>query len=160
MTEHYLRLSVDELIEDVLRHYRVIVWPKVEAIIASHSTDTSMTGIVLEGSALWPEFATGLDFNKVAAVWLTASDEVFRQRIYVGSRYSSKSTRERKMIDKFLARTLAYNAGMVEAVSRHGFMLVDVQRYSVTEVAERCLSSLRTSRMAFVGTHTRNRKKV
>ena len=160
VAEHYLRLSVDELIEDVLRHYRVIVWPKVEAIIASHSTDTSTTGIVLEGSALWPEFATGLDFNKVAAVWLTASDEVFRQRIYVGSRYSSKSTRERKMIDKFLARTLAYNAGMVEAVSRHGFMLVDVQRYSVTEVAERCLSSLRTSRMAFVGTHTRNRKKV
>ena len=90
VAEHYLRLSVDELIEDVLRHYRAIVWPKVEAIVASHSTDTSTTGIVLEGSALWPEFATSLDFDKVAAVWLTAGDEVFRQRNYVGSRYSSK----------------------------------------------------------------------
>ena len=49
VAEHYLRLSVDELIEDVLRHYRVIVWPKVEEIVASHSNDASTTGIVLEG---------------------------------------------------------------------------------------------------------------
>ena len=29
------------------------------------------------------------------------------------------------MIDKFLARTLAYDALLVDAVSRNGFMLVD-----------------------------------
>ena len=52
MAEHYLRLSVDELIEDVLRHYRVIVWPKVEEILESHSNDASTTGIVLEGSGV------------------------------------------------------------------------------------------------------------
>ena len=140
VAEHYLRLSVDELIEDVLRHYRVIVWPKVEEIVASHSNDASSTGIVLEGSALWPEFGTSLDFDKVAALWLTAGEEVFRQRIHVGSRYSSKSPRERKMIDKFLARTLAYDALMVDAVSRNGFMLVDVLQSNVTELTERCLS--------------------
>ena len=91
VAEHYLSLSVDELIEDVLRHYRVNVWPKVEEIVASHSNDTATTGIVLEGSALWPEFATSLDLDRTAAVWLTASEEVLSQRIHDGSGYRSKS---------------------------------------------------------------------
>ena len=142
VAEHYLSLSVDELMEDVLRHYRDIVWPKVEEIVASHTNDASTTGIVLEGSALWPEFATGLDFDNIGALWLTADEETFRQRIYTNSRYSTKSPRERKMIDKFLERTLAYDARMVEAVSRHGFMLVDVLQSDVNELAERCLSTL------------------
>ena len=142
VARHYLGLSVDELVEDVLFHYRVNVWPKVEAIIASRSNDTSTTGIVLEGSALWPELATSLDFDKVAAVWLTAKEEIFRQRILAGSLYSSKPSRERILIDKFLQRTLAYNARMVDAVSRHGFLLVDVLQSNVTELADRCLSAL------------------
>ena len=142
VAKHYLCLSVDKLIEDVLYHYRVNVWPKVEAIVASHSTDTSTTGIVLEGSALWPEFVTSLDFDKIAAVWLTASEEVFRQRIYAGSLYNSKSPRERKMIDKFLERTLAYNTRMVDAASQRGFVLIDVLQSNVTELTERCLSIL------------------
>ena len=58
VAEHYLSLSVDELMEDVLRHYRANVWPQVEEIVASHSDEASTTGLVLEGSALWPEFAT------------------------------------------------------------------------------------------------------
>lgn len=142
VAEHYLSLSVDELIEDVLRHYRVNVWPKVEEIVASHSNDTATTGIVLEGSALWPEFATSLDLDRTAAVWLTASGEVLSQRIHDGSLHSSKSPREREMIDKFLQRTLAYDALMVEAVRQHGFILVDVLQSDVTELTERCLSAL------------------
>ena len=43
------------------------------------------------------------------------------------------------MVDKFLERTIAYNAVKVEAVSRHGFMLVDVGQSDVTELGERCL---------------------
>ena len=140
--KHYLCLSVGELIEDVLRHYKVTVWPKVEGIIASHLTESSKTGIVLEGSALWPELVASLDLDKIAAVWLTASEEVFRQRIHVGSLYSLKSPRERMMINKFLERTLAYNARMVDAVNQHGFILVDVMQSNVTELSERCLSAL------------------
>ena len=142
VAQHYLCLSVNELIEDVLHHYRVNVWPKVEAIIASRSTDPSTIGIVVEGSALWPELMTSLDFNKVAAVWLTASDDIFRQRIHLGSSYSSKSPRERMMIDKFLKRTLAYDSRMVDAVSQYGFVLVDVLQSDVKELVERCLATL------------------
>ena len=142
VAKHYLDLSVDELVEDVLRHYRANVWPKVEAIIASRSTGPSTTGIVLEGSALWPELVASLDLDKIAAVWLTTSEEVFRQRIHFGSLYNTKSTRERMMIDKFLERTLAYNTRMVDAVNQHGFTLVDVMQSSVTKLTKRYLSAL------------------
>ena len=142
VAQHYLSLSVDDLIDDVLRHYKVNVWPKVEAIIASHTKDPSTTGIVVEGSALWPEFATNLDFQKTAAIWLTATEELFRQRIHTNSLYTSKTPRERKMIDKFLQRTLAYNIRMVEAVNRHGLNLVDVTHSNVTQLTKKCLSTL------------------
>ena len=146
VAEHYLCLSIDELIEDVLRHYRANVWPMVEEIVASHLDDTSTTGIVLEGSALLPELVMNLDIDKIVAVWLTASEEVFRHRIHDGSLYRWKSPREQLMIDKFLERTLAYNALLVHAVNRHGFILVDVLQSDVTELSERCLSSARKER--------------
>ena len=142
VVEHYVHLSVEELIEDVLRHYRVNVWPKVEAIVASHSNDPSTNGIVVEGSAVWPEFATNLDFGKVAALWLTASEEVLRHRIRAGSLYSSKSPREQMIIDKFLERTIAYNTRMVDVVNHHGFALVDVTHSDMAELTQRCLSAL------------------
>ena len=73
VAEHYLSLSVDELLRDVLCHYRVNVWPKVEAIVAAYSNDTSRAGVIVEGSALWPEFATSLNSHRTAALRLTNS---------------------------------------------------------------------------------------
>ena len=142
VAEHYLCLTVDELMEDVLHHYRANVWPQVEELIESYVDESSASGLVLEGSALWPEFATGMDFDRVAALWLTADEETFRQRIYTNSRYSTKGSRDRRMIDKFLQRTIAYDARMVEIVRRHGFMLLDVLQSDATELTERCLSKL------------------
>ena len=37
------------------------------------------------------------------------------------------------MVGKFLQRTIAYNSLMIEVVSRHGFVLVDVSQSSVAE---------------------------
>ena len=127
--------------EDVLRHYEVNVWPKVEAIIASQLNDRTTAGIVLEGSALWPDFASNLDFTKVGAIWLTASEEVFKQRIHANSRYGTKSPRERTLIDRFLERSLAYDKRMVEAVNRYGFVLVDVSRSDIAELTQTCLTT-------------------
>ena len=142
VAERCLSLSIDDLMGDVLRHYRVNVWPKVEATVASHSGAASTIGIVLEGSALRPEFVTGLDFDKVTALWLTADEDVFRRRIQAGSLYSLKSARERMMIDRFLERTLAYNARMVAAADQHRFILIDVLQSDVKELTERRLPAL------------------
>ncbi len=43
VAQHYLTLSVDELIQDVLHHYKTNVWPKVESIITSQINDPSST---------------------------------------------------------------------------------------------------------------------
>ena len=94
----------------------------------------------MEGSALLPELVMNLDIDKIVAVWLTAGEEVFRHRIHDGSLYHWKSPREQLMIDKFLERTLAYDAMLVNAVSRHGFTLVEVLQSNATELSERCLS--------------------
>lgn len=142
VAEHYLSLSVDELLEDVLRHYRVNVWPKVEAIVASCPNDDSTAGVIIEGSALWPEFVVDLDFDRIAALWLTASNDVITQRIYGESLYRSKTCREKTMIDKFIGRTLAYDALMVQVAERHGLTLVDVLQSSPEELTNRCLSVL------------------
>ena len=168
VAEHYLSLSVCALLEDVLHHYKVNVWPQVEAIVAATATagwrasrpppcegkpshlgaaedrfqTASKERIIVEGSALWPEFAATLDVANLAAIWLTASDAVFEQRICAASQYRTKSQREKKMVDKFLARTLLYNAQMMDAVRQHGLVSVDVSAASVDELTQRCLSLL------------------
>jgi adenylate kinase family enzyme len=50
VAEHYLSLSPDELIEDVLSHYKNL-WPRIRSILTEH-LDRSTTGLVMEGSAL------------------------------------------------------------------------------------------------------------
>jgi len=142
VAEHYLSLSVRELIEDVLHHYKVNLWPQVEAIVTAAAINTSKERIIVEGSALWPEFVTTLDVANFAAIWLTASDAVFEQRIRAASHYGTKSPRERRMVDKFLKRSLLYNAQMMDVIRQHGLVSVDIDAASVDELTQRCLSLL------------------
>ena len=46
------------------------------------------------------------------------------------------------MVDKFLARTLAYDSQMVEVVNRRGLTLIDVSKSDMAELTERCLEAL------------------
>ena len=39
VADHYQLLSADELIEDVLDHYRKNVWPLIDDIVTFHATD-------------------------------------------------------------------------------------------------------------------------
>lgn len=89
--------------------------------------------MILEGSALWPDLAATRSFDGLAALWLTASDDIFRRRIHRESRYHSRSAIERLMVDKFLDRTLAYNKQMIDVVNRHGLRLVDVLQSGVAD---------------------------
>ena len=143
VAEHYLSLAAQKLFEDVFRHYRINVWPKVEATVASHLTEPSAPRLILEGSAIWPGFAASLDNQKAAALWLTANEGVIRRRIHDASRYYSRSRIERKMVDKFLERALIYDAKMTEVVRRHNFTLVDVSNRDVTELTNTCLARLK-----------------
>lgn len=140
VAQHYLSLSVCELVADVLHHYEVNVWPQVATIATGDRTATLRT--VVEGSAVWPGFVATLDLPNVAAVWLTASNAVFEQRIHYSSQYQTKSSREGMMVDKFLQRTLVYNQKMMDQVRQHSLASIDVDGASTSELTQRCLSLL------------------
>ncbi|MGX1474771.1 UNVERIFIED_CONTAM: 2-phosphoglycerate kinase [Streptomyces canus] len=137
VAEHYGTLAVDELIDSVLAHYERL-WPRIEELVRTHAGGP---GLVLEGSALWPERVATLDVPHTAAVWLTADEDVVRARIRASGHYDAATEQERFLMDKFLARSVRYQSLMVEAVDRLGLARVGVGKdRSVSEVADAVLA--------------------
>jgi 2-phosphoglycerate kinase len=142
VAEHYLSLSTDALIEDVLRHYRNM-WPNVESIITAHATHHSTEQLILEGSALWPEFVAILSLDKIAAIWLTASNDFFQARIHKASQFEEATVQRKVMIQKFLERTHLYNEQMMDAIKRLGLVSINVETTaSLNELSDICLKAL------------------
>jgi 2-phosphoglycerate kinase len=143
VAEHYLSLTVDELIASVLGHYRN-VWPLAAELVLRHAADDAAARLVLEGSALWPESVATLRLRAVSAVWLTADDDVFATRIRSESRHDEADPRGKQLIDKFIDRTLRFNRAMMEQVSRLGLAHVVVEDATTVEaLAEQCVSAMR-----------------
>jgi len=124
--EHYISLSISGLLTDVLNHYKNLL-PDIETFITVHDSDVSTGGLILEGSALWPEFIATLPIENLAAVWLTASDNFFRKRIYKESQYKEVSDQGKLLIQKFLGRTILYNKVMMAEVKKLGLMSINVE---------------------------------
>jgi 2-phosphoglycerate kinase len=142
VADHYRTLSAEELIADVLHHYRENVWPLIKNIVTLRSTDASTDKLILEGSAILPELVITLDFESIAVIWLTASNEFLKQRIYAESQYETKSLCERMLVDKFVARNHFYNNRMMDAVNQFRLVYVDVTTASnVLELMEMCVSA-------------------
>jgi 2-phosphoglycerate kinase len=142
VAEHYLSLSADALIKDVLCHYRNM-WPNVESIITAHATHHSTEQLILEGSALWPEFVATLNLDNVAAIWLTASNDFFQARIYKASQFEKATVQGKVMIQKFLERTHLYNEQMMDAIKRLGLVSINVETTaSLNELSDICLEAL------------------
>ena len=125
VAEHYRTLTPDELIASVLAHYGRM-WPMVRETIETRAADGDAAPLVLEGSALWPEFVAELDLPSVRAVWLTADDALFDARIRHESRYDEAQPAGRQLIESFAARTRLYNTAMLAHVRRLGLPLVEV----------------------------------
>jgi 2-phosphoglycerate kinase len=125
VADHYLSLTTDELLADVLRHYKDNVWPLIKSIVTRHAMDPAADRLILEGSAILPELAVTLLQDHVRAVWLTADDGVLKQRIYAESRYETKAPRDQRMIDRFLERTCLFNERIAATVREFGLPCVD-----------------------------------
>jgi 2-phosphoglycerate kinase len=143
VVEHYSTLDTDELIKSVLTHYRNI-WPLAEALIEKHAQGAAAGGLVLEGSALWPELVASLYQPSAAAIWLTATDDLLKARIYHESQYEQSDSPAKALIDKFVGRTHSFNAAMMEDLRRLGLPSVVVDLDSTIEaVADACLREMR-----------------
>ncbi len=147
VAEHYRELSVDALFLDVLSHYEKNVLPQVEIIVHSHASDLSTECLILEGSALWPGFVANLvGENGVKAIWLTARDQLFQNRIFSESNFCKVCKDEKHLIQKFLDRTLFYNKHMREEVERLRFMYIDVESVSTAdELSKKCMELMEAS---------------
>jgi hypothetical protein len=132
VAEHYLSLSTDELMEDVLRHYRGL-WPEIRDRIFARTIDGTLPGLIIEGSALWPDTVADFSHPQVSGVWLTASADYLRKRIHITSGFLDALPQEQILIQKFVDRTVAYNARMMAAVSEKAFLNLDVERYSTMD---------------------------
>jgi 2-phosphoglycerate kinase len=142
VAEHYLSLSADALIEDLLRHYRSM-WPNLESMITRHATNDSTERLILEGAALWPEFVATLNLDNVAAIWLTASNDFLQARIHQASQFEEATVQGKVMIQKFLERTYRYNGQMMNAIKRLGLVSINVETTaSLNELSDICLEAL------------------
>ncbi|MEU3706382.1 hypothetical protein AB0E82_29320 [Streptomyces anulatus] len=144
VVEHYGTLTTDELLASVLDHYERL-WPRIEELITERAR-AGAPGLVLEGSALRPDRVTGLTVPRTAAVWLTADDTVVRDRVRAAGRYEVATDAERHLMDRFLARTVRYQAWMLDAVEAHGLDRVDTGGRTVTEVADAVLAAAAAAR--------------
>ncbi|MBW4667297.1 MAG: 2-phosphoglycerate kinase [Cyanomargarita calcarea GSE-NOS-MK-12-04C] len=147
VAEYYRELSVEALFLDVLSHYEKNVLSIVEVIVRSHASDLSAECLVLEGSALWPEFVANLvDALGVKAIWLTASNQLFQNRIKRESNFCNVRKDEKHLIQKFLDRTLFYDKHMREEVKRLGFMCIDVESVSTADgLLKKCMELMEAS---------------
>lgn len=141
--EHYSSLAADELIEDVLKHYERNVLPQVESVIRTHSSDPSARGLVLEGSALWPDFVAPLMSERVGAVWLIGGDELLTKRVHTESHYPQKRAEDQLLIDAFLKRTLGFASRLERVIDDQGLPTIELREAEPIEtLAERCLRAV------------------
>ncbi len=146
VAEHYLSLSPDELIEDVIRHY-ARMWPDIRSLITAHASDPSTERLILEGSALWPESVVTLRLDGVGAIWLTASDSFLQERIYTASGFEQAPDQEKALIEKFIGRAQRYNERMMQALR-----LLDLPWVNVEEASS--LENLVDTSLCLLGTGT------
>lgn len=126
VAEHYRTLPVKLLVDEVMRHYREAVWPKVEVIVESHAMDSSSDRLIVEGSAILPDLVASLRVDRVFAVWLTCDSMLLRDRIRESSRYDALPSDERLLVDKFIGRNEIFNRRVLESARELGFASIDV----------------------------------
>ena len=138
VVEHYKNLSPEELFLDVISHYEKNVLPLIEDIVRSEEY------LIIEGSALYPGLIKNLVCeNGIKAIWLTGSEQLFRNRIYKESNFDNVGEDEKYLIEKFLQRTLLYNQRMMELVRNLGFIYIDVESISNTdELSTKCMEMI------------------
>ena len=139
VAKHYLSLSVDELVADVMRHYDGM-WERIEGLVRTHVSDPSSERLVLEGSAVLPERVAAAGLDGGTALWLTADGGLLESRIHASSGFRQGTAAEKELIQKFVARNRRYNELVMEAVDRLRLTSIDVGTVSsMDELTERCI---------------------
>lgn len=125
VVDHYLNLSVEELLISVFGHYKKL-WPTIRCEIELKRNEKR--GMIIEGSAILPELIANNLNGNVLPVWLTASENFLRSRIYKTSGYYKKTDLEKQLIDAFVRRAIAFDQIVMERVKQFRFLEIHIDR--------------------------------
>jgi len=129
---YYSKLTAEEQVNSVVKHYRQNVWPIVDAVIRSRLNNSYDPCLVFEGSAILPDKVRAAQYDNVNAVWLTASDEVIRSRIARESQLKSSSLSGKRLIDSFIDRSIIINQILMDSVSANSQKSLDTGKLALS----------------------------
>lgn len=114
-----------------LRVHHENMWPTLRRMIDDHVRVGG--NLVLEGSALRPEYVAPLLSDEITGACLYAPDAFLRARMRTEAGYMEASDANRRILDKFIDRSLRDNDEMCSAARRHGLTLIDISEPQATE---------------------------
>ena len=89
MIVHYSNPSIDTLLSEVFDHHKRHVIPKVARMLHQQNPELKNKGLIMEGSAFWPDYFVELKSPFIKAAWLKADDALIEKRIFVESEYDT-----------------------------------------------------------------------
>jgi len=125
VVEHFVSLSPEELLEDVLRHYRSLA-PRIREI-AEEDAQSDGSGIVIEGSAVLPELAFELRSAAYSCFLVAKPDVLF-------SRVMRHAGAEKEAAQKFAARAELMNGFIAAEAKRLELPTFDADVVSASSI--------------------------
>jgi hypothetical protein len=137
--EYYIESNLNDLIRDINRQHEAL-WPALLALFRNHSTWASSA--IIEGWALRPEYIARLS-GDISGLFLFADAALIKARIR-SSDFSRGASDEEMMIQRYLERSLWYNARIQEQVADLELRSVLISANKTpNEIASACLQELR-----------------
>lgn len=133
--EYYIATDPDQLIRDIDDQHEAL-WPALQTLFRTHSTWGAPA--VIEGWALRPTRVRRLS-GDIAGVFLLADDALIERRVRRSDFSEGASDRE-LMVQRYLERSLRYNACLREQLVRDDLKAIPVSSAMSAEgIADACL---------------------
>ena len=120
--EYYSRLSGEAIYWLLLAHHENM-WPMMRQRICA--AQSARSPLVLEGSALRPEYIGPILSQQICGVFLHTNNDVLQERIRAEAGYRDADAASRRIIDRFIERSLRDNTEMHAAALTLGVKIAD-----------------------------------
>lgn len=128
--EFYAGLS-PETIHWFLKVHHDNIWPLITQRLASAASRHKT--LILEGSALRPERIASLRSPEMAGCLLHVSPERLVERMQANAAYEEQGRSRRRIIDRFIDRSLRDSNDLHESARRNGVVIFDAEQPDLME---------------------------
>jgi hypothetical protein len=141
VAEFYAQLS-DQSIFQFLRHHHDNMRPLLERALPDRIAQGSPC--IWEGSALRPDYFAAALGPQTHMICLAAPAAVLRQRMHANSGYDGLPPDHRRLVDRFLTRSLTDNAALTAAAKSQNIDCIDTSDEAAFTLAKtRLIETLR-----------------